>query len=97
VSQIFNIHLKKELVQLLEKLNMQLEISEADRETIALKGFSPEYGARPIKGTIRNQLKRPLSKMIIAEELKKGDTVFVSLDENDEIKFQIQQNEGSLL
>jgi ATP-dependent Clp protease ATP-binding subunit ClpB len=97
VSQIFDIHLKKELVQLLEKLNMQLEISEADRETIALKGFSPEYGARPIKGTIRNQLKRPLSKMIIAEELKKGDTVFVSLDENDEIKFQIQQNEGSLL
>lgn len=97
VSRIFDIHLKKELVQLLEKLNMQLEISEADREVIALKGFSPEYGARPIKGTIRNQLKRPLSKMIIAEELRKGDTVIVSLDENEEIKFQIQQNEGSLL
>lgn len=97
VSRIFNIHLKKELVQLLEKLNMQLEISEADREVIALKGFSPEYGARPIKGTIRNQLKRPLSKMIIAEELKKGDTVIVSLDENEDIKFSIQQNEGPVL
>ncbi|TRW25679.1 ATP-dependent Clp protease ATP-binding subunit [Flavobacterium zepuense] len=97
VSRIFNIHLKKELVQLLEKLDIQLEINEADRELIALKGFSPQYGARPIKGNIRNQLKRPLSRMIIANELKKGDTVKVSLDENEEIKFEIHHHEGSLL
>ena len=97
VSRIFNIHLKKELVQLLEKLDIQLEINEADRELIALKGFSPQYGARPIKGNIRNQLKRPLSRMIIANELKKGDTVKVSLDENEEIKFEVHQYEGSVL
>jgi ATP-dependent Clp protease ATP-binding subunit ClpB len=97
VARIFNIHLKKELVQLLEKLDIQLEINEEDRERIALMGFSPQYGARPIKGNIRNQLKRPLSRMIIANELKKGDTVKVSLDDNDEIKFEIHQHEGSLL
>jgi len=97
VAGIFNIHLKKELVQLLEKLDIQLEINEEDGERIALMGFSPQYGARPIKGNIRNQLKRPLSRMIIANELKKGDKVTVRLDEKDEIKFEIHQHEGSLL
>ncbi|PZR22096.1 MAG: type VI secretion system ATPase ClpV [Flavobacterium psychrophilum] len=96
VARIFDIHLKKELLQLLEKLDITLEIDEADKEQIALKGFSPEYGARPIKGIIRNQLKRPLSRMIISNELKKGDTLKVSLDDNGAIKF-VKEHEGSLL
>lgn len=96
VSRIFDIHLKKELLQLLEKLDIQLNIDEKDKETIALKGFSPEYGARPIKGTIRNQLKRPLSRMIIANEIKKGDTLRITLDDEGEIKFNVE-NEGPLL
>ncbi|WP_452124585.1 AAA family ATPase [Flavobacterium ardleyense] len=96
VSRIFDIHLKKELLQLLEKLEITLTISEKDKEKISLMGFSPEYGARPIKGTIRNKLKRPLSRMIIANEIMKGDTVNVTLDKNDEIKFTIK-NERALL
>lgn len=89
VSRIFDIHLKKELLQLLEKLEITLEISEKDKEKIALQGFSPEYGARPIKGSIRNKLKRPLSRMIIANEIIKGDTVKVTLDKNEELKFTV--------
>jgi ATP-dependent Clp protease ATP-binding subunit ClpB len=87
VSRIFDIHLKKELLQLLEKLDIKLEIDEKDKEKIALMGFSSEYGARPIKGNIRNQLKRPLSRMIIADEIQKGDTLKVTLTKEDEIKF----------
>lgn len=96
VSRIFDIHLKKELLELLEKLEIKLEIETKDKEQIALKGFSSEYGARPIKGTIRNQLKRPLSRMIIANEIKKGDTIKVTLDGEGEIKFTVE-NEGSVL
>ena len=84
------------MLQLLEKLDITLEISEEDKEKIALQGFSPEYGARPIKGTIRNKLKRPLSRMIIANEVTKGDTVKVTLDENEELKFTVT-NERSIL
>lgn len=87
VSRIFEIHLKKELLQLLEKLDITLEIEPKDKEKIALLGFSSEYGARPIKGTIRNQLKRPLSRMIIANEIQKGDRLKVTLTEENEIKF----------
>ncbi|WP_309607426.1 ATP-dependent Clp protease ATP-binding subunit [Flavobacterium sp.] len=96
VSRIFEIHLKKELLQLLEKLDITLEIDEADKEKIALMGFSSEYGARPIKGTIRNQLKRPLSRMIIANEIHKGDALKVTLTADNEIKFT-KINERSVL
>jgi ATP-dependent Clp protease ATP-binding subunit ClpB len=96
VSRIFDIHLKKELLQLLEKLEITLEIDEKDKEKIALMGFSSEYGARPIKGNIRNQLKRPLSRMIIANEIQKGDSLKVTLDKDDIIKFT-KINEGTVL
>ncbi len=87
VSRIFEIHLKKELLQLLEKLDIKLVIDEKEKEKIAMFGFNSEYGARPIKGNIRNQLKRPLSRMIIANEIQKGDTLKVTVEKNDEIKF----------
>jgi ATP-dependent Clp protease ATP-binding subunit ClpB len=87
VSRIFEIHLKKELLQLLEKLDITLQIAQKDKEKIALMGFSSEYGARPIKGNIRNQLKRPLSRMIISAEIQKGDTLKVTLSKDNEIKF----------
>ena len=87
VARIFDIHLKKELLQLLEKLDISLEIDPQDKEQIALKGFSPQYGARPIKGTIRNQLKRPLSRMIIANEVQQGDKLKVTISESGEITF----------
>lgn len=96
VARIFDIHLKKELLQLLEKLDMTLEIEEKDKEEIALKGFSPEYGARPIKGIIRNQLKRPLSRMIISNELQKGDKLKVTINEDGTLNFE-NTNERSVL
>lgn len=96
VAKIFDIHLKKELLQLLEKLDITLEIEEADKERIALAGFSPEYGARPIKGIIRNKLKRPLSRMIISNEVKKGDVLKVELNEEGAIKF-VKEHERSVL
>ncbi|MEO8234244.1 MAG: ATP-dependent Clp protease ATP-binding subunit [Flavobacterium sp.] len=96
VARIFDIHLKKELLQLLEKLEISLEISAEDKERIALIGFSSEYGARPIKGNIRTLLKRPLSRMIISNEIQKGDHLKVTLDENNEIKFE-KINEGAIL
>ncbi|MDL2296393.1 hypothetical protein LJC37_00380, partial [Bacteroidales bacterium OttesenSCG-928-E04] len=53
------------------------------REHLALSEFSPELGARPILGIIRNQLRRPLSKKIISGEIKKGDHVELLLNNGE--------------
>ncbi len=83
VVNIFEIHLKN-LLKILEKQGITLNVSQEAKEFLAKSGFTPKYGARPLTGVIRNQLRRPLSKMIISGELMKGDTMTMTL--NDEQK-----------
>lgn len=89
VARIFGLHLKG-LVKLLEDQNMHLELSDEDLKKIAMKGFNPAYGARPIIGNIRKDLRQPLSKMIIRGEIKAGDTVVVTTDENANPVFEVK-------
>ena len=88
VVDIFNIHLKG-LLKLLEEQNISLELSEEARKAIALRGFNQQYGARPILGIIRKELRHPLSKKMIAGEIKSGDKVKVSLDDDGNVVFKV--------
>ena len=74
VLMIFNIHLKN-LLKTLGDLNIKLTINDETKKALALSEFSPQLGARPILGIIRNEIRRPLSKMIIAGEVKAGGKV----------------------
>ena len=76
---IFNLHLKKELIVLTERLGINLEIDEKTRTYLSLEGFSSVYGVRPLKAVIRNKLKKPLSKMIISGQIKAPQTIQVTL------------------
>ncbi|WP_308217167.1 hypothetical protein [Hymenobacter sp. DG01] len=75
--QIFDIHLRP-LQEQLKRQGITLELTPEARSYLALLGFTPRYGARPIKGVIRQQLRRPISRMIIAGEVGKGSVI--SLD-----------------
>jgi ATP-dependent Clp protease ATP-binding subunit ClpA len=74
VLKIFDIHLKK-LLQQLDLQGISLNLESKTKKQLALSGFTPEYGARPLTGVIRNQLRRPISRMIIAEQVKPGNTI----------------------
>jgi len=78
VVRIFDIHLNG-LLKTLEKQQIMLKLTDEAKEFLAKSGFTPKYGARPLTGVIRNQLRRPLSKMIITGELGKGDMITLSL------------------
>ncbi len=78
VTRIFDIHLKG-LLKLLEEQNISLSISESVKRDIAMMGFNPQYGARPVIGIIRKELRHPLSKLIISGKVKSGDTVEVRM------------------
>ena len=77
---IFHVHLKKELTNNLSNMNMQLDITEEAAQAIVAKGYSKEYGARPILGVIRNELRKPISKLLIQGKYKAGDTIKVTYD-----------------
>ncbi len=80
---IFEIHLKKELLDLAEGLNINLNISEEAKSFLVDNGFNATYGARPLKGIIRSELRRPMAKKIISGEFKEGDAIKVSLENNN--------------
>ena len=88
VTKIFDIHMKG-LLKLLDEQNITLELTDEARKTIALRGFNQQYGARPILGIIRKELRHPISKMIISGKIKSGDHVKVSVDKEGNVKFDI--------
>ncbi len=77
VGRIFDIHLRP-LVEQLRRQGITLEISPEARQHLALSGFTPKYGARPITGVIRSQLRRPISRLIIGGEAQLGTTLVIS-------------------
>lgn len=88
VTKIFDIHMKG-LLKLLDEQNITLELTDEARKTIALRGFNQQYGARPILGIIRKELRHPISKMIISGKIKSGDHVTVSVDKEGKVVFEI--------
>ena len=87
--RIFEIQLKG-VIALLDKQHISLEISEEAKRILAHRGFAPKYGARQVAGTIRNYIRRPISKMIISGALSAGQTVVIDKDENDEITWNVK-------
>lgn len=76
---IFEIHLKKELIDLVKDLNIDLSLSQNAKSFLVDNGFNATYGARPLKGIIRSALRRPMAKKIISGEIKEGNKVTVDM------------------
>lgn len=79
IYKIFDIHIRN-LVKSLGDQDIRLEIDESAKKYITKVGFNTHYGARPVLGIIRKEIRRPLSKMIIAGDIASGDTVIMKHD-----------------
>lgn len=80
INRIFDIHIKN-LLKMLHEQNIELEIDESARKYVTSVGFNAHYGARPILGIIRKEIRRPLSKLIISGDINSGDKVTMKYDE----------------
>ena len=90
IDRIFDIHIKN-LLKTLNEQNIKLEIDDTARKYITKVGFNAHYGARPILGIIRKEIRRPISKLIISGEIESGDTVTMKYDEEKhEIAWEIE-------
>ena len=61
---------------------LTLEVTPAAREWLAVTGFDPVYGARPLRRLIQSAIGDKLAKSLIAGEITDGDKVLVDLDES---------------
>jgi ATP-dependent Clp protease ATP-binding subunit ClpB len=56
---------------------ISLEVSDAAREWLALTGFDPLYGARPLRRLVQSAIGDQLARALLAGDVRDGDTVLV--------------------
>ncbi|MBX6328692.1 MAG: ATP-dependent chaperone ClpB [Pseudolabrys sp.] len=79
MSRIVDIQIAR-LQKLLDERKIVLELEPSAREWLAEKGWDPAYGARPLKRVIQKSVQDPLAEMILAGQIKDGNTVKISGD-----------------
>ena len=77
MSTIVDIQLER-LQAMLADRKVTLELDAAARAWLADAGYSPAYGARPLKRVMQRALQNPLAEMILAGKIADGETVHVS-------------------
>jgi ATP-dependent Clp protease ATP-binding subunit ClpB len=63
---------------------ISLEVSDAAREWLALTGFDPLYGARPLRRLVQSAIGDQLARALLAGDVRDGDTVLVDRAAGDE-------------
>lgn len=87
--KIFDIQFRG-LTDILDKQGINITITDEAKKVLASKGFIPKYGARQISGVIRNQLRRPISKLIIGGRLNRGNSLEVGIDNTEALTWNIK-------
>jgi ATP-dependent Clp protease ATP-binding subunit ClpB len=72
----------RQLATRLADRRITLEVSDAAREWLALTGYDPSYGARPLRRLVQKEIGDRLAKSLLAGEIRDGDTVLVDRDES---------------
>ncbi|WP_299774102.1 ATP-dependent chaperone ClpB [uncultured Tateyamaria sp.] len=70
-----------QMARLLKRLvarKIELLLDEGARTWLADEGYDPVFGARPLKRVIQSALQNPLAEMLLAGDIKDGDTVEVT-------------------
>jgi ATP-dependent Clp protease ATP-binding subunit ClpB len=60
---------------------LTLNVSPAARDWLALTGYDPAYGARPLRRLVQSAIGDQLARAILSGEVRDGDTVEVTVDE----------------
>jgi len=80
LSKIVDIQVRGLAARLRDR-RLTLEVTDAAREWLALTGYDPAYGARPLRRLVQREIGDKLAKGILAGRISDGDTVLVDRPE----------------
>jgi ATP-dependent Clp protease ATP-binding subunit ClpB len=63
----------------LESRRLTLDVTPAAREWLAMNGFDPVYGARPLRRLVQSAIGDPLARALLTGEIRDGQTVRVDV------------------
>ena len=82
LERIVDVQLKR-LEKRLKQQNLELTLDVAAKKFLAKEGYDPQFGARPLKRTIQEELLDPLSMKLLSGEFKPGDRIKVTAADNE--------------
>jgi ATP-dependent Clp protease ATP-binding subunit ClpB len=86
LTKIVDLQLNR-LSSRLAQQQLTLEVDPAAKKLLAREGYDPQFGARPIKRAIQEQLLNPLSLRLLEGDFKPGDNIKAGV-KGEELKFE---------
>ena len=83
-----------ELSHLFKRINdmgYAVEISDEAKTLLANKGYSPQYGARPLKRAIQTYIEDVLCELLLSDDKKPGTTISIDVDGDDKLKIEFKE------
>lgn len=84
--------------KILTQLNIRLmdqrisiEVSDAAKQWLGEEAYEPQFGARPLKRFVQRQIETPLARMMIKEHMPEGTNVYVDINDQQELTFDVQR------
>jgi ATP-dependent Clp protease ATP-binding subunit ClpB len=81
IVKIVRLQLAK-IQEMLLANDIHLEVTEQAILLLATEGYDPQYGARPLKRVMQHEILNKLSKMILADEIKKDKKIVITAKGN---------------
>ena len=82
-----------ELQAQLDDRKVSIELDDSAMRWLAKRGYDKAMGARPMARLIQDSIKRPLADAILFGDLAGGGSVLVTVDNNDELAFEMTSRE----
>jgi len=86
MAHIVNLRLRGVVSRLAEK-RIRLAMTPSAINSLAVRGFDPIFGGRPVKRVIQRELETPLARALLSAEFQEEDAVVVGLGDSDQLTF----------
>ncbi len=73
----------EQVARRLKSRRITLDVTDAAREFLAMDGYDPAYGARPLRRLIQREIGDKLARMLLSGEVSDGATITVDADPSD--------------
>lgn len=91
IRKIVDIELSR-LFKRINDMGYAVEISDEAKTLLANKGYSPQYGARPLKRAIQTYIEDVLCELLLSDEKRPSKTIAIDVDGDDKLKVVFKES-----
>ena len=91
IRKIVDIELSR-LFKRINDMGYTVEISGEAKTLLANKGYSPQYGARPLKRAIHTYIEDVLCELLLSDEKRPSKTIAIDVDGDDKLKVEFKES-----